>query len=73
MKFRTTDFAERPSMDLFLFQNWISVKHHTHIWSYCWIMLTFMVLNKPCCARTILESQEIEQRVEQRYNHGQSQ
>jgi hypothetical protein len=24
MKFRTTDFADRPSMDLFLFQNWIS-------------------------------------------------
>lgn len=25
MKLTTTDFADSPSMDLFLFQNWISV------------------------------------------------
>lgn len=26
MKFTITDFAESPSIDLFLFQNWISAK-----------------------------------------------
>lgn len=28
MKFTTTDFADRPSIDLFLFQNWISTENN---------------------------------------------